>query len=219
MDLSILFPLFADWPVAEREALREQACEHVFAADSAVCAPDQPADQVILVQYGLMAVYAPTERPKRSFHYGYILPGDIIGLHGLLSPRQYGVAIHALRDTRCLILPNTALVTALDTAPMRWRALASHLSDSVHHLLAFVSMLAEPSGYKRLKCVLEWIDNHTRLHPSAPRLALTQKELGERIGLSREMVNRILRELKTGGYVGVDEDGGISLLRPLPARF
>ncbi|TIC82104.1 Crp/Fnr family transcriptional regulator [Crenobacter intestini] len=219
MDLSVLFPLFAGWPAAEREALRAHASEHTFTADSEVCTAEQAADQVILVEYGLMAAYAAGERPGRSFNYGYILPGDIIGLHGLLSVEAYGVAIHALRDTRCLILPNAALVAAFDADPARWRAVAGQLAQSVHHLLGFVSMLAEPSGYRRLKRVLENIDTYTRQRPFAPRMVLTQRELGERIGLSREMVNRILRELKAGGYVGVDEEGGIRLLRPLPARF
>jgi CRP/FNR family cyclic AMP-dependent transcriptional regulator len=45
--------------------------------------------------------------------------------------------------------------------------------------------------------------------------ALSQKEIGERIGVSREMVSRIFKDLKEGGYIG-SEGRRLVLLRRLP---
>jgi CRP/FNR family cyclic AMP-dependent transcriptional regulator len=47
---------------------------------------------------------------------------------------------------------------------------------------------------------------------------LTQKDLAARVGASREMINRILRDLTTGGYVSV-EDGHITINKAPPARW
>ena len=47
---------------------------------------------------------------------------------------------------------------------------------------------------------------------------LTQKDIAERIGSSREMVSRIVRELVKGGYIAV-EPGKLTILRKLPARW
>ena len=47
---------------------------------------------------------------------------------------------------------------------------------------------------------------------------LTQKELAARVGASREMINRILRDLTTGGYVSI-EDGHITIDKTPPARW
>jgi CRP/FNR family transcriptional regulator, cyclic AMP receptor protein len=44
---------------------------------------------------------------------------------------------------------------------------------------------------------------------------LSQKEIGERIGVSREMVSRIFKDLKAGGYIG-NEGRRLVLLRRLP---
>jgi CRP/FNR family cyclic AMP-dependent transcriptional regulator len=44
---------------------------------------------------------------------------------------------------------------------------------------------------------------------------LTQKEIGERIGVSREMVSRIFKDLKAGGYIG-NEGRRLVILRRLP---
>ena len=47
---------------------------------------------------------------------------------------------------------------------------------------------------------------------------LTQKDIAARVGASREMINRILRDLTTGGYVSV-ESGRITINKAPPARW
>ena len=48
--------------------------------------------------------------------------------------------------------------------------------------------------------------------------ALTQAEIGERVGATREMVGRILRDLARGGYIEMGR-GRIVLRRQLPRRW
>lgn len=50
------------------------------------------------------------------------------------------------------------------------------------------------------------------------REKLTQQDIAERVGSSREMVSRIFRELSSGGYIAV-ESGKVSILKKLPARW
>jgi CRP/FNR family cyclic AMP-dependent transcriptional regulator len=47
---------------------------------------------------------------------------------------------------------------------------------------------------------------------------LTQKDIAARVGASREMINRILRDLTTGGYVSVQE-GRITINKAPPQRW
>ena len=47
---------------------------------------------------------------------------------------------------------------------------------------------------------------------------LTQQEMAHRLGCSREMVSRLLKDLAAGGYVRLAEHR-LWLLRPLPARW
>jgi CRP/FNR family transcriptional regulator, cyclic AMP receptor protein len=47
---------------------------------------------------------------------------------------------------------------------------------------------------------------------------LTHLELARRIGASREMVSRVMKDLQRGGYIEV-RAGGIVLLKPLPERW
>jgi len=43
---------------------------------------------------------------------------------------------------------------------------------------------------------------------------VTQQEIGERIGASREMVSRILKDLKAGGYVRLEGRRIVILRKP-----
>ena len=47
---------------------------------------------------------------------------------------------------------------------------------------------------------------------------LSQQEIANRIGASRDMVARVMRELVTGGYVEMDRKL-IKLTKPFPARW
>jgi CRP/FNR family cyclic AMP-dependent transcriptional regulator len=60
----------------------------------------------------------------------------------------------------------------------------------------------------------------SRATQSGDRLeaALTQAEIGARVGATREMVGRILRDLARGGYVDMSR-GRIAILRQLPKRW
>jgi CRP/FNR family transcriptional regulator, cyclic AMP receptor protein len=47
---------------------------------------------------------------------------------------------------------------------------------------------------------------------------LSQQEMANRIGASREMINRIVKDLTTGGYITV-EVARIVINKPLPADW
>jgi CRP/FNR family cyclic AMP-dependent transcriptional regulator len=46
----------------------------------------------------------------------------------------------------------------------------------------------------------------------------TQQEMANRVGASREMVNKILKDLTEGGYIAVERDR-ITIARTLPAAW
>ena len=47
---------------------------------------------------------------------------------------------------------------------------------------------------------------------------MTQQELAKRIGASREVVSRILTDLREGGYIGTENDRMV-IHRPLPKHW
>ena len=51
------------------------------------------------------------------------------------------------------------------------------------------------------------------------RQKLTQQDIADRVGSSREMVNRIMKELTVGGYVSVRDDKQLVICKKLPAAW
>ena len=47
---------------------------------------------------------------------------------------------------------------------------------------------------------------------------LTHQDIADRVGSSREMVSKILKDLKMGGYIDIDKKR-IEVLKPLPERW
>lgn len=47
---------------------------------------------------------------------------------------------------------------------------------------------------------------------------LTQQEMASKVGTSREVINRILRDLITGGYIKIEEKR-ITIIKRLPAKY
>jgi CRP/FNR family cyclic AMP-dependent transcriptional regulator len=47
---------------------------------------------------------------------------------------------------------------------------------------------------------------------------MSQQEIGKRVGASREMVWRILDDLRQGNYIAM-QDGRIVIRQPLPKRW
>jgi len=64
-----------------------------------------------------------------------------------------------------------------------------------------------------LRADAEWVDGRLVVP-----LALTQQEIAQRVGATREMVGRLLRDLARGGYIKA-EKGRITILRTPPPRW
>jgi CRP/FNR family cyclic AMP-dependent transcriptional regulator len=51
------------------------------------------------------------------------------------------------------------------------------------------------------------------------RQRLTQQDIADRVGSSREMVNRVMKELTAGGYVALNDHKQLVICRKLPAAW
>jgi CRP/FNR family cyclic AMP-dependent transcriptional regulator len=78
--------------------------------------------------------------------------------------------------------------------------------------------LALNDVYGRLKLLLESLAIQGVGGSAAVAERLTQQEFANRLGCSREMVSRVMKDLEGGGYVRL-EAKHIVIDRPLPARW
>jgi CRP/FNR family cyclic AMP-dependent transcriptional regulator len=76
------------------------------------------------------------------------------------------------------------------------------LQDVYGRVVRVLMELSEPEGAQRVV-----------------RQRLTQQDIADRVGSSREMVNRVMKELTVGGYVVLGDDKQLVICRKLPAAW
>ena len=131
------------------------------------------------------------------------------------GPRS--ASIMTLAPTRFLIVPKGDFREFVLKNPAFALSIIEKLIGRVRALTANVKSLALMDVYGRLaRLLLELAEESNGSFVIAQRL--TQRDIASRIGASREMVSRILKDLSVGGYL-TQSRAGIVLHRKPPEHW
>ncbi|WP_395703833.1 Crp/Fnr family transcriptional regulator [Aquabacterium sp.] len=186
-----------------------------FPAHAILINEGDATDSLYIVLSGRVKVYASSE-DGRDVVLGEHGPGEYFGELSFDGGRR-SVSVMALEPCSCRVVQGAQLREFLAAHPDFALHLALKLSRMVRRLTEQVKSLALQDVYGRLVRLLMELSEPV----GSERLVkqkLTQQDIAERIGSSREMVNRVLKELTTGGYVA-QRDGRLAILRKLPAAW
>jgi CRP/FNR family cyclic AMP-dependent transcriptional regulator len=157
---------------------------------------------------------------SRSFRANTILinegdPGAslYIVLEGRL--RAYASSPEGREATTCCVVQGPQLQCFLAAHPDFALHLSQKLIRMVRRLTEQVKSLALQDVYGRMVRLLMELSEPAGTERIV-REKLTQQDIADRVGSSREMVNRVMKDLTTGDYVAVRE-GRYVILRKLPA--
>lgn len=217
--LPLLFPLLQAFPSEHRLELLAAGTEHDATVGAILWEEGQLVSDILLISSGVVVATSNTQAGNRPFLYGHMGAGSVAGLHALHMPNTAQVQLTVQADTHYLRLPLSALKAALAAYPPAWEAVAHELAQGVFHLINTINLLAQSNGYHRLRRLLIQLDRRARNEHQQNGLILSQQEVAARIGLSREMVNRMLAQLRSGGYIEQDERGIFKILQTLPREF
>jgi CRP/FNR family cyclic AMP-dependent transcriptional regulator len=143
--------------------------------------------------------------------------GDYLGELSLDGEKR-SVSVKTLVATTCCIVQGAQLRRFLAEYPDFAVHLTHKLIRMVRRLTEQVKSLALQDVYGRVVRVLTECsepDGERRI----VRQRFTQQDIADRVGSSREMVNRIMKELITGGYVSVDDERQIVIHGKLPPAW
>lgn len=153
----------------------------------------------------------------REITYGVYGPGDYFGEMSLDGgPRS--ASVMALEPTRCVVLTRQSLLAHIADHPDFALELLSRVIRRARLATANARSLALLDVYGRLVQALESL---AEPQPGGTRLIaerLTHADLAGRVGCSREMVSRLLKDLERGGHVRRQGRQWL-LAAKLPARW
>ena len=142
------------------------------------------------------------------------VPGDFFGELGLVKSIPRTASVMTLEECKIGVMQEFDFKHCLSSYPAFSIALIENLSTRLIEATETIRKLGLMDVYQRIAVTFLTLSeerNGVRVIPEK----LTQQNIASRVGASREMVARILKDLRTGGYI-TQEPHGITINRPLP---
>lgn len=199
----------------EQEALRKVAASGVvrqFPKQAILINEGDVGDSLYVILAGRVKVYA-SNAAGREVVLNFHGPGEYVGEMSLDgAPRSASVV--TVEPTTCAIVNRTQFRDFLAANPDFAQHLIRTLIRRARSATENVKSLALSDVYGRLVRLVNalCVDVGGRL---TVRERLTHQDIADRVGASRDMVGKLLKDLVAGGYLLV-EDRQITILRKLP---
>jgi CRP/FNR family transcriptional regulator, cyclic AMP receptor protein len=153
----------------------------------------------------------------REITFGIYGPGEYLGEMSLDGGVR-SASVQTLEPTVCSVVTRTSLRDFIREHPDFAFELLTKVIRRARAATLSAKNLALNDVYGRLRLVLESLAETPAEGPRTIADRPTQRELANRIGCSREMVSRVMKDLEQGGYVRA-EAGRLVLVRALPSRW
>ena len=210
-DLELFQGLTAEQLAELNGLLRNQAVQ----AGAHFITAEQPGEVVYVLLSGTVKIYV-TRADGREVILAFLGPGDTVGEMSLVDSAGRSANVVTTEPSRLLWMDRTTFQTCLRTLT----PLANNLVRLLAHRLRFANeqiqalcTLDVPGRVARQ--ILAMADRYGSLEAGGEvriPIRLTQSDLAEIVGASRERVNQVIVELKQRGAIAVDPDHRIRVL-------
>lgn len=200
----------ASLPAELRLRLESETLTRTCAAGGLVCRRGERVDYWIGVIDGLVKM-ANVSTGGKSASYTGIGSGGWFGEGSVLKeePRRYDIV--ALRASVVAYVPKAVFLALLDGSVAFNRFIITQLNERLAQFIALVEHGRLLGPEARLARSLAGLFNPV-LYPRVGRsLPVSQEELGQLVGLSRQRVNRALKVLEEAGLLKI-EYGAVTVL-------
>jgi|SRR5579863_341338 len=129
----------------------------------------------------------------------FVETGRVVGLPGTISGRPYAVTAEIAEPTEAEFIPRAAFLNFLREHGEAALRAAELMGEVVHTTYDEVRSLglSRSTEEKLATFLLDWWDRHVKKRgPQRAKLTLTQEEIAEAIGATRETVTRLLADLR-----------------------
>ena len=174
------------------------------------------SDCLYILLAGELKVFTRGEN-GRELVYNVLHPGEFFGelfLDG--GPRS--ASVKAVTTSTCVVVGREEFREFLSKYPEFAESLVLKLIARVRHTTEQLRSVATKDVYSRVTALL----NDLAIAERGQRVldkSVTQQEIADRIGATREMVNHVLRELTRGGFLDRDSERRIILAKELPRHW
>ena len=208
-------PLFSGLSDDDLAVIEQHGSVKSYKKNSIVINQDDETDSLYVILSGRVKVFLSGEDGREVVlnHQG---PGEYFGEMALIDRQPRAASVMTLEPSRFMIISRGDFMQCLSRNPKIAVNLIEPMSRRIRMLAKNVSSLALLDVYGRVaRALLEQaVEEEGQLRTDK----LTQQELADMVGASRAMVSRIMKDLKTGGYISIDKKR-IIINQELPSHW
>ena len=210
-----IVPLFDGLSPEALAKIESRAVTRNYPRNAVVISEGDEATSMFIIVSGSVKVYH-TEADGKETILNSQGPGQHFGELALVDDAPRSASVMTQEPSRLLVLSKAAFREVLEESPEVGYHLVQALARQVRRLTETVNMMGR-DVYGRIRTLLESlaIERDGMLVIEQP---MTQQDIGNRIASSREMVSRVFKELKSGGYIE-EQDKRIIIRKKLPLNW
>ncbi|MFB1001498.1 MAG: Crp/Fnr family transcriptional regulator [Pseudomonadales bacterium] len=208
--------IFSGLSDTELAALEESSIRRSYPKNTVIINENDVADSLYVIESGKVKVYC-SDKNGKEFIMNTLGGGDYFGELALLDDDRRSASVRTMEKADFCIIYKQDFNQVLDLHPNIAKTLIRNITRRVRALTEKVKSLALQDVYGRVTKVLNSLATE-RNDEFYVEEKLTQQDIADRVGASREMVARILKDLTIGGYISF-ENRHIVIHRRLPANY
>jgi CRP/FNR family cyclic AMP-dependent transcriptional regulator len=195
--------------------LSERGQVQAFARNEIVISEGDLSDCLYILVSGELKVYTQDEK-GRELVYNVLQAGELFG-ELFLDGDVRSASVRATTEARCIVVDQTLAYGLIRSYPAFAEFLILKLIARVRHATRLSKRLALSGVFERTVALLEQstqLKDGIRLVPTT----LTQQEIANRVGATREMVNHVIGDLIRGGFLVRNEQRELVVVKKLAKR-
>ena len=209
-------PLFSNMPHENLELLAGQIQHRKYIKNNIVIAEGEQSDSLYIVNEGKIKIFI-SDSEGREMQLKILGPGDYFGELALIDQKPRSASAITLCDSDLSVITSKDFMQCLHIHPEMAIHLLRVLASCLREATESQRQLALMDVYSRLKITLQTLSKEVSgIYILEPKP--TQQDIASMIGASREMVSRIFKYLKDGGYIETSKTS-IIIRKKLPEKW
>jgi len=207
-------PFFTQLNDRELDVVRSVATEKSYPKNAVVLTEGEMGDSLYMIQSGKVKVFIGDE-DGREIILKILGPGDFFGEMSMIDKQPRSASVTTIEASTFLVLAHSAFERCVEQAPRIGNMVMQCLAQRVREADRKIGTLALMDVYGRVASTLLELSvyNNGKLMVGEK---LSQQDLANMVGASREMVNRILKDLSERGFISIESKSITIINRELP---
>ena len=207
-------PFFTQLSDRELDVVRAVSTEKGYPKNAVVLTEGEMGDSLFMIQTGKVKVFIGDE-DGREIILKILGPGDFFGEMSMIDKQPRSASVTTIEAASFLVLSHAAFERCIEQAPRIANMVMRVLAQRVREADRKIGTLALMDVYGRVASTLLELSVYSNGKLMVGE-KLSQQDLANMVGASREMVNRILKDLSERGFISIESKSITIINRELP---